>query len=69
MLEVHPGCWRKTLSVERLVLKSVPEATTRLAMLKNREADVAYALYGPLGKEVRRDPSLKIEAVLPSGTE
>jgi peptide/nickel transport system substrate-binding protein len=69
VLEAHRAYWRKTPSVERLVLKSVPEATTRLAMLKNREADVAYALYGPLGEEVQRDPSLKLEAVLLPGTE
>jgi peptide/nickel transport system substrate-binding protein len=69
VLEAHTAYWRKTPSVKRLVLKSVPEATTRLAMLKNREADVAYALYGPLGEEVQRDPSLKLEPVLLPGTE
>jgi ABC-type transport system substrate-binding protein len=46
------------------VLKSIPEATTRLAMLKGREVDVAYALYGPLAEAVERDPSLKLEAVV-----
>jgi ABC-type transport system substrate-binding protein len=48
-------------------MKRVPEPTTRLAILKNREADVAYTLYGPLGEEVRRDPHLKLEPmVLPA---
>ena len=47
VFEANTDYWRKTPSVKRLVMKSVPEATTRLAMLKNREADVAYALYGP----------------------
>jgi ABC-type transport system substrate-binding protein len=32
-------------------------------MLKTREADVAYTLYGALGEEVRRDPTLKLEPV------
>jgi peptide/nickel transport system substrate-binding protein len=43
------------------VVRGVPEATTRLAMLKRQEADVVYGLYGALGEEVRRDPHLKLE--------
>ena len=69
VLEANADYWRKTPSVKRLVLKSVPEPTTRLAMLKNREADVAYALYGPLAEEVQRDASLRLEPVLLPGTE
>jgi peptide/nickel transport system substrate-binding protein len=69
VLEAHTEYWRKTPAVKRLVMKSVPEATTRLAMLKNQEADVTYALYGPLGEEVRRDPSLKLEPVAPPGSQ
>jgi peptide/nickel transport system substrate-binding protein len=69
VLEAHTDYWRKSPAVKRLVLKSVPEATTRLAMLKSREADVAYALYGPLAEEIQRDPSLKLEPVLLPGTE
>ena len=40
VLEANTDYWRKTPQVKRLVMKSVPEATTRLAMLKQREADV-----------------------------
>ena len=69
VLEANPDYWRKTPSVKRLVFKSVPEATTRLAMLKKQEADVTYALYSTLGEEVRRDPNLKLEAVLIPGNE
>jgi peptide/nickel transport system substrate-binding protein len=50
------------------VLKSVPEASTRLAMLKNQEADVTYAIYGTLAEEVQRDKTLKLEPTL-AGTE
>jgi peptide/nickel transport system substrate-binding protein len=42
----------------------VPEPTTRLAMLKQREADVTYAIYSTLGEEVRRDKTLKLEPTL-----
>ena len=69
VLEAHTAYWRKTPHVKRLVFKSVPEATTRLAMLKQREADVAYALYGPLAEEVRRDPQLKLEPTLGVATQ
>ena len=69
VLEANPHYWRKVPSVQRLVLKSVPEATTRLAMLKKQEADVAYALYGPLAEEVKRDPSLKLEPVVIPSTQ
>ncbi len=69
VLEANTDYWRKTPHVKRLVLKSVPEATTRLAMLKQQEADVAYALYGTLAEEIRRDPNLKLEPVVPPGTQ
>jgi peptide/nickel transport system substrate-binding protein len=69
VLEANTAYWRKVPAVKRLVLKSVPDPTTRLAMLKKREADVAYALYGPLAEEVQRDTSLKLEPVLLPGTE
>jgi ABC-type transport system substrate-binding protein len=44
VLEVNTAYWRQTSHVKRLIMKSVPDATTRLAMLKNREADVAYVI-------------------------
>ncbi len=69
VLEANPSYWRKRPSVERLVFKSVPDATTRVAMLKRREADVAYALFGPLGEEIRRDPTLKLEPVVSLATQ
>src|SRR2546427_942315 len=65
VLEANTDYWRKTPHVKRLVMKSVPEATTRLAMLKQQEADVAYGIFGPLAEEVRRDPNLKLE--IPTG--
>jgi peptide/nickel transport system substrate-binding protein len=64
VLEANTKYWRKVPTVKRIVLKSVPEATTRLAMLKKREADVAYAIYGPLAEEIQRDPGLKLEPVV-----
>src|SRR5712692_5781166 len=59
-LEAFDGYWRKTPSVKRLVFKSVPDITTRLAMLKRGEADIAYGLPGEIGEEVRRTPGLTL---------
>jgi peptide/nickel transport system substrate-binding protein len=41
VLEAFDGYWRKTPSVKRLVIKAVPDGTTRLAMLKRGEVDIA----------------------------
>ncbi len=62
VLEAHEKYWRKTPSVKRLVMKMVPEESTRLAMLKNGEADIAYLISGPLAEEARRTPNLRLIA-------
>src|SRR5256886_7536286 len=62
VLEANDGYWRKPPSVKRLIFRSVPDDTTRLAMLKRGEADIAYAIRGPLAEEVRRTPGLKLTA-------
>jgi peptide/nickel transport system substrate-binding protein len=69
VMEANTDYWRKAPHVKRLVMKSVPDPTTRLAMLKRQEADVAYALWGAIGEEVRRDPRLKLEPVVPPTTQ
>jgi peptide/nickel transport system substrate-binding protein len=60
VMEAYEGYWRKMPSVKRLVFKSVPEATTRVAMLKNGEVDVAYLLEAPQAVELKRDPNFKV---------
>jgi peptide/nickel transport system substrate-binding protein len=60
VLEAFEGYWRKVPSVKRLVFKSVPESTTRLAMLKRGDVDLAYLLEVPQAEEVKKDPSLKL---------
>jgi peptide/nickel transport system substrate-binding protein len=69
VVEAHDGYWRKAPAVKRLVFKSVPDESTRLAMLKRAEADVAYTLRGPLGEEVRRTPGLTLKVTYPTFTE
>ena len=60
VLEASETYWRKMPSVKRLVFKSVPEATTRAAMLKNGEVDVAYMLDTPTAQELKRDPNFRL---------
>jgi peptide/nickel transport system substrate-binding protein len=60
VLEANESYWRKVPSVKRLVLKSVPEPTTRAAMLKKGEVDIAYLLDAPAALELKRDPSMKL---------
>ena len=60
VMEAFEGYWRKMPSVKRLVFKSVPESSTRLAMLKRGETDIAYLLEVPQAQEVKRDPTLKL---------
>jgi peptide/nickel transport system substrate-binding protein len=60
VMEAFEGYWRKMPSVKRLVYKSVPEATTRLAMLKRGEVDIAYLLDAPMAADIKRDPNLRL---------
>src|SRR2546426_1327208 len=60
IMEAYEGYWRKTPSVKRLVFKTVPDATTRAAMLKNGEVDVAYMLDAPTALELKRDPTIRL---------
>src|SRR5712664_4248436 len=60
VMEAFEGYWRKVPSVKRLVFKSVTESTTRTAMLKRGEVDIAYLLEVPQAEEVKRDANLKL---------
>src|SRR5437773_952906 len=69
VLEANEGYWSKPPAVKRLIFRSVPDDTTRLAMLKRGEADIAYQIRGPLAEEVRRTPGLTLKALNPTFTE
>ncbi|MGH7347033.1 MAG: ABC transporter substrate-binding protein, partial [Candidatus Rokuibacteriota bacterium] len=60
VMEANESYWRKVPSVKRLVYKVVPEPTTRVAMLKRGEVDVAYLLEVPQAQELKRDPNVKL---------
>jgi peptide/nickel transport system substrate-binding protein len=69
VLEANESYWRKTANVKRLIFRSVPDETTRLAMLKRGEADIAYSIRGPLAEELRRTPGLTLKPTVPTFTE
>ena len=60
VLEAFEGYWRKMPHVKRLVMKTVPDPTTRAAMLKNGEVDIAYMLDAPSALELKRDPNFRL---------
>ena len=64
VLEAFDGYWRKAPNVKRLVLKSIPDETTRLAALKGEEVDIAYSIRGELAAELERMPGLSIQSVV-----
>src|SRR5262245_51765811 len=61
VLEAFDQYWRKVPNVKRLVLKAIPDETTRLAALKRGEVDVAYNLRGEMAQEIRRTPGLTLK--------
>src|SRR5882762_4464284 len=67
VLEAFDGYWRKPPAVKRLVMRSMPEETTRAAALKAGEVDIAYLLTGPTADEIRKTPGLRLTAPLVSG--
>jgi peptide/nickel transport system substrate-binding protein len=69
VVEAYEGYWRKTPAIKRLVFKSVPDESTRLAMVKRGEADVAYSIRGPNAEEVKRTPGITLKATFPTFTE
>jgi peptide/nickel transport system substrate-binding protein len=54
--------------VKRLVLKVIPDESTRLAALKRGEIDIAYSIRGELAGELLNTPGLSIKPVVVQGT-
>jgi peptide/nickel transport system substrate-binding protein len=64
VLEAFPDYWRKAPSVKRIVMKSIPDETTRAAAVKAGEVDAAYLFGGPVAEELRRSPGVRVVAPL-----
>jgi peptide/nickel transport system substrate-binding protein len=68
VLEAFDGYWRKTPAVKRVVMKSVPDETTRLAALKQGEIDIAYSIRGELAQELKTTPGLSLKSIVLQAT-
>jgi peptide/nickel transport system substrate-binding protein len=68
VLEAFEGYWRKTPSVKRLVFRSIPDESTRLAALKTGEVDIVYSIRGELAEELRSTPGLTLKPAVIQGT-
>ncbi len=62
VLEAFPEYWKKAPNVKRIVMKSIPDESTRAAALKTGEVDLAYLFGGPIATELKRSPGIKIVA-------
>src|SRR6185437_5575174 len=61
VLEAFPDYWRRVPNVKTLVMRSVPEATTRALMVRTGEADIGIALDGPDAEGLQHVPGVWIE--------
>src|SRR5262245_11115163 len=59
-LEAFTDYWRRAPNVKTLVMRSVPEATTRAVMVRTGEADIGIALDGPDADGLRRAGNIQI---------
>ena len=64
VLEAFEGYWRKKPAVKRIVMRVIPDESTRLAALKRGEVDIAYSIRGELAQELRKTPGLTLKSVV-----
>ena len=65
VLEANEQYWRKKPAVKRIVFRPVTDRTSRLAMLKTGEADIAYVMIGTEASAIKTDPRLRLLHVVP----
>src|SRR3954470_3977894 len=64
VLEAFEPYWRKSPGVKRVVIRGIPDESTRLAALKRGEVDIIYWVAGELGAELQRTPGLTLAAAV-----
>jgi len=67
VLEAFGQYWRKTPNVRRLVLRSIPDESTRLAALKRGEVDIVYSIRAELAEELQRTKGLTLKPAVNIG--
>jgi peptide/nickel transport system substrate-binding protein len=66
VLEAHGQYWRKAPTVKRLIMRVIPDESTRLAALKRNEIDIALSIRGELAEEVEHSPGLTLKPTVGS---
>jgi peptide/nickel transport system substrate-binding protein len=67
VLEAFEGYWRKVPNVRRLVLRSIPDESTRLAALKRGEVDIVYSIRAELATELEHTKGLTLKPAVNIG--
>jgi peptide/nickel transport system substrate-binding protein len=68
VLEAFDGYWRKSPAVKRVIMKSIPDETTRLAGLKHGEFDISYSIRGELAEELQHTPGFSLKSTVLQAT-
>ena len=68
VLEANEHYWRHPPNVKRIVMKVIPDESTRLIALKLGEVDFAYSIRGELAAEVKQSPNLKLQVARDGAT-
>ncbi|HEY7202690.1 MAG TPA: ABC transporter substrate-binding protein, partial [Methylomirabilota bacterium] len=63
-VDAFPDYWRKAPQVKRLVMRSIPDESTRAAAVKTGEVDLAYLFGGPIAQDLQRTPGIRVVAPL-----
>src|SRR5207237_8515832 len=64
VLDAFPDYWRKAPQVKRIVMRSIPDESTRAAAVKTGEVDIAYLFVGAVAEELKRSPGVRVTAPL-----
>ena len=67
VVEAFPDYWRKAPSVKRIVMRSIPDESTRAAAVKTGQVDIAYLFGGAIAGDLRGTPGIKVVAPLVYG--
>jgi peptide/nickel transport system substrate-binding protein len=64
VMEAFPEYWRKAPQLKRLIMRSIPDETTRAAAVKTGEVDLAFLFGGAVAEDLKRSPGIRIQAPL-----
>jgi len=63
-LEAFADYWRKKPAVKNIIMRSIPDESTRAVAVKTGEIDLAYLFGGPVAQDLKRSPGITIKAPL-----